>query len=98
IIVLEDVFQRTWQLTIQIPTIQDRPIASERWLAIDFGNTNTYAAVIHDGEEGQEILPVLGGDEPESFSSAIYFADVSQPEQPKYLVGPEASASGKLNP
>jgi molecular chaperone DnaK (HSP70) len=94
-IALEDEL-RQWRLQIRIPNLAPRP-SHAGWLAIDFGSTNTYAAILAQqaGQTGSQVQPLLNPDDPERFDSVIFFADVSDPAKPVYEVGPGAAKQGE---
>ena len=88
---------RQWDLTVILNDVRERPTYKHDWLAIDFGSTNSYAAIM---DASGRIVPVLasgaGGAEygDEQFPTTIFFQDVSQRDRPKYLIGHEAEAAG----
>jgi hypothetical protein len=88
--------QRQWTLPVVIRRVVPRPICQRR-VAIDFGNTNTYLAV-WSKDDAEQVVPVLTDGDPEQFASAMYFRDVSDPEHPEYVVGPEAVRLGRACP
>lgn len=87
---------RQWRLPIRIPNLSERPVHNG-WLAIDFGSTNTYAAVLaqQPGVAGSQVQPLLNPDDPERFDSVIFFEDVSEAARPVYVVGPAAAKQGE---
>jgi hypothetical protein len=91
---------REWRLPLVIRRIIRRPVCDRR-VAIDFGSTNTYVAVRNQNiraPSDQQVVPVFDDHDPERFPSAIYFQDVSDPQHPKYLIGPEAIREGRAMP
>ncbi len=66
----------------------------ESYLAIDFGNSNTYAVYV----KGDRLVPALGGRDPENFPTALYFQDVPDPALLKVEIGKEAVARGQKDP
>lgn len=93
-IVVSDEF-RTFELPVNINGVQARP-QLDGWLAIDFGSTNTYAA-IHDKTTRQargvlrylttEMDGIEAASNGERFDSILYFDDAVTP---RYRTGPEA--------
>jgi hypothetical protein len=88
--------QRQWTLPVVIRRVVSRPVCQRR-VAIDFGNTNTYVAVWSQ-DDADQVAAVLTDGDPEQFASAMYFRDVSDPEHPEYIVGPEAVRLGRACP
>lgn len=64
-----------------------------RPLAIDFGNSHSYAAVWHPEPvtRRQAIVPTHDVQDPEHFPTAIFFHDISDPKRPDYVVGRQAA-------
>ncbi len=94
-IVLRDK-RREWKLPAFIREVAVRPTANS-WLAVDFGTTNTYAAVWNDGSVAvsEQAVPSLGGDSPEKFDSTMFFKAIAGPE---YEIGPNAALLGNGSP
>jgi hypothetical protein len=90
---------RKWTLPVLLPSVSPRPPCDRR-LAIDFGSTNTYAAIRSaSGTVGQQqVVPVLTKGDPEKFESVIFLRVVSDRERPDYVVGPEAARLGQALP
>ncbi len=82
---------RTWSLEVMVPEVRARP-ALEFPLAIDFGNTNTFAAVVDLDVPGR-IRPVLGDSDPETFPTALCFTD---PARREFEIGTEAVQRGGI--
>ena len=74
-------------------------------LAIDFGNSNSYAAMIKTTPEtvlwtepDDIAIPVHDLRQPERFPTAIFFEDLEDPNNPKYVIGHQAFDLGNANP
>lgn len=86
---------RVWEKSVVIERVL-QPEVYENPVAIDFGNTHTYAA-IWDEEEASHVKPLLGGD-PERYPTALCFTDLSDPRNPVYVVGNDAVEEGLRTP
>ena len=78
-------------LRVVVPSVKVRP-ELKSFLAVDFGNTNTYATVALQ-DEGGNVRSVLGrGDrESENFPTVLYFTDLaSNPGRPTFVIGDKA--------
>jgi hypothetical protein len=92
--------KRQWELPVVIHRLVPRPLYKGR-LAIDFGSTNTYAAIWNtadDAGDEEQVIPVLNKQTPEQFPTVMYFENVSDPRDPQYNIGPEAVQQGKAWP
>lgn len=81
-----------WELPVVVQSVRARPAMGP--LAIDFGNTNTYAAIV--GRQGP--VPVLGDADPENFTTAIFLEGRPDEDLSNVTIGPEAVALGKQRP
>ena len=90
IVVQDDL--REWKLPFFIRRISVRPMSTS-WLAIDFGTTNIYAAAWDESSTTgrAQVVPALGGNNPEKYDSAMFFTSVAVP---KYVIGPDAAQLG----
>ncbi|CAN5657422.1 hypothetical protein BH23PLA1_BH23PLA1_13910 [soil metagenome] len=83
-----------WTMRVVVPEVRTRPVL-EVPLAVDFGNTNTFAAVVDHSADGL-IRSVLGDPDPETFPSALCLTDMSDPENPAFEIGVEALKRGEV--
>lgn len=82
-----------WSLPVVVESVRERPELSSP-LAIDFGNTNTYAVAFIE----ERPRAVLGGADPENFPTALYLTDVLNPDVSNVVIGSEAVRLGEKNP
>jgi molecular chaperone DnaK (HSP70) len=83
----------SWSVSFRIAEIQPRTPAPYP-LAIDFGNSHSYAALWNPGDPfpvRELIVPAHDLRDPEAFPTALFFEDLSDPENPKYRIGREAA-------
>lgn len=81
--------QLSWTMQVVVPEVRVRP-ALEGPLAIDFGNANTFAAIV-DPEAPGRIRAVLGHPNPEVFPTALCFTD---PARQQFEIGTVALQRG----
>ncbi len=89
-----------WPVEFRVAEVQPRTPAP-RPLAIDFGNSHSYAATWHPGEPfplREPIVPTHDLRDPEAFPTVIFFEDLSLPERPVYSIGHEAAERGRSAP
>ena len=81
-------------LSVVVEKVTLAPLA-EHCLTIDFGNTNTYAAI----RDGNDPKPLLDPN-PEAFPSVIYFKkfNVENRNEPQIVIGQEAADLGLIHP
>jgi hypothetical protein len=80
---------RSWPLDVEIPAVAPPPPLYDP-IAIDFGTSNTYAAIVDD-RLPDRAGPVLGFPNPEQFPTALCFIDASRQH---YRIGTEAVLRG----
>jgi hypothetical protein len=102
-------YSMSWQLNVTIQSVGHR-LTLESPLAIDFGNTNSYASAELPGERPGDPIAVrslLGGtDDPETFASALTLTfgsvptltDLEDEADPTCLIGRDALENGKKRP
>jgi hypothetical protein len=83
-----------WDLDVMVESVVERP-ALESPLAIDFGNTNTYAVIF--GLDARPV-PALGEEDPENFPTSLFLKDVPDPTLSTVLIGGDAVTEGKNYP
>jgi molecular chaperone DnaK (HSP70) len=82
-----------WSVGFRVAEIQPRTPAPFP-LAIDFGNSHSYAALWNPGDPfplREMIVPAHDLRNPEAFPTAIFFEDLSDRDNPKYKIGLEAA-------
>ena len=82
-----------WELPVVIVSVRERP-ALQSPLAIDFGNSNSYAVI----ERADRLVPVLGDEDPENFPTALYLQDIPDATLSQVVIGKEAIEMGKQDP
>lgn len=94
--------EQEWTMPVIIRKVVEPPPCTRR-LAIDFGSTNTYAAVWNDdirARSSELVIPVLQklGYDPERFPTVMYFRSLQDPRRPDYLIGQDARDLGAEHP
>lgn len=81
-----------WKLPVIVPVEERGVLVSP--LAIDFGNSNTYAVIM----VGDQFLPLLGDGDHENFPTALFLADVPDPALSRIDIGRKAVVQGQTFP
>ena len=105
---IADQREAVWSVQFRLTEVRPRqPLASP--LAVDFGNSHSFAALRDPGglfssrewtsrAFGDQVIPVHDRRQPESYPTALFFVDLSDPQQPEYLVGHRAWLRGQAQP
>ena len=88
---VEDVLP--WHLNVVVKSVEHRP-EMETPLAIDFGNSNSYAAYMKEDTP----VAVLGGNDPENFPTVLHFLEPPDALLTKVEIGRDALAEGERAP
>lgn len=94
-------FGMTWKLSVMINKVGYRP-PLDAPLALDFGNTNSYASAEIPGADENDPITVRSllerTDDPETFASVLAFRDLDDAANPSYEIGQRALDLGKARP
>jgi hypothetical protein len=82
-----------WDLPVVVQSVEERPELGTP-LAIDFGNSNSYAAYMM----GSRPVAVLGGGDPENFPTVLHFQEPPDASLSKVEIGRDALAEGERAP
>ena len=94
---LELIDKRRVKKTVELEVPVKRPDDLKHWVAFDWGTSNScaaYSTEVHV-RPNPVYLHAQQVKKPEWFPSDVYFKDLSNPEQPVLLIGPDAVDRGE---
>jgi hypothetical protein len=98
-IVLFDSRGRKWLYEVRV--VANRPPPLPHFVAIDWGTTDSFAAYrgyVSPGHKPEPVRFHRRQAPPEVFPSAMYFEDLSDPENPIFHIGPDAFERAQVHP